>query len=226
MKTSCCFSMPTAGLCARGPLLPSHRTTLERLHGRGPPRVRLPRVGIQPDRPRRSHSAGRRLGDVGGRTGACLSLRGAPWLRLGGTRGPTAPAARYPGSPGSAVPVHHQFYEVWQCASLRFLENAFDNAHFAFVHQRTFGQGDQPTPSQYAPWGFDSETIVPVNNPPHAVRITSDPHPVTTRHLRNKWFLPSTRVFHATSPSGRQQLCDTDRRPDHAAVPVALSQRY
>ena len=26
-----------------------------------------------------------------------------------------------------------QFYEVWQCASLRFLENAFDNAHFSFV---------------------------------------------------------------------------------------------
>ena len=118
--------------------------------------------------------------------------------------------------------MHHQFYEVWQCASLRFLENAFDNAHFSLVHTRTFGQGDQPTPSQYAlwptPWGFDSETIVPVNNPPHAVRITGDSRPVTTRHLRNTWFLPFTRVLHATYPSGRQQLCDTGRRPAHAAA--------
>ena len=45
-----------------------------------------------------------------------------------------------------------------------------------------------------------------MNNPPHAVRITGDPHPVTTRHLRNKWFLPFTRGFHATYPSGRQHI--------------------
>jgi phenylpropionate dioxygenase-like ring-hydroxylating dioxygenase large terminal subunit len=137
----------------------------------------------------------------------CEAHHGYAWVAL---EDPLLPLPDIPEAHDPQFRRIDQFYEVWKCASLRFMENAFDNAHFSFVHKHTFGQVDQPTPSQYAlwptTWGFDSETIVPVNNPPHAVRITGDPHPVTTRHLRNKWFLPFTRVFHATYLSGRQHI--------------------
>ena len=137
----------------------------------------------------------------------CEAHHGYAWVAL---EDPRLPLPDIPEAQDPRFRRIDQFYEVWQCASLQFLENAFDNTHFAFEHTRTFGQGDQPTPSQYALWptpsGFDSETIVPVHNPPHAVRITGDPHPVTTRHLRNQWFLPFTRIFHATYPSGRQHI--------------------
>ena len=103
-----------------------------------------------------------------------------------------------------------QFYETWHCGALRMMENSFDNAHFSFVHKATFGQFNQPLPSKYelwpTDWGFDSETIVPVNNPPAAFRITGDKAAVTTRHLRNKWFMPFSRVFHATYPTGIQHI--------------------
>jgi phenylpropionate dioxygenase-like ring-hydroxylating dioxygenase large terminal subunit len=145
----------------------------------------------------------------------CAAHQGYAWVAL---EDPLLPLPDIPQAQDPQFRRIDQFYEVWQCASLRFLESAFDNAHFSFVHTRTFGQGDQPTPSQYAlwptAWGFDSETIVPVNNPPHTVRITGDAHPVTTRHLRNKWFLLFTRVFHATYPSGRQHSIV------HCATPI------
>ena len=38
----------------------------------------------------------------------------------------------------------HQFYDKWNTAALRLMENSFDNAHFAFVHKGTFGQLSQP----------------------------------------------------------------------------------
>ncbi|MBC7780084.1 MAG: aromatic ring-hydroxylating dioxygenase subunit alpha [Proteobacteria bacterium] len=121
-----------------------------------------------------------------------------------------------------------QFYEKWHCGALRMMENSFDNAHFSFVHKATFGQFNQPVPSKYelwpTDWGFDSETIVPVNNPPAAVRITGDPSPVTTRHLRNKWFMPFSRVFHATYPTGIQHIIFNCATPidDHSIQLVQL----
>lgn len=104
----------------------------------------------------------------------------------------------------------HQFYEHWKCGALRFMENSFDNAHFSFVHRATFGQAEQPKPSKYELWptdtGFDSESVVPINNPPAAYRITGCTTPVTERHLRNVWYMPFSRKFDSTYPSGRRHI--------------------
>lgn len=43
----------------------------------------------------------------------------------------------------------HQFYDTWNTAALRLMENSFDNAHFAFVHKSTFGDISQPKPEKY-----------------------------------------------------------------------------
>jgi phenylpropionate dioxygenase-like ring-hydroxylating dioxygenase large terminal subunit len=57
----------------------------------------------------------------------------------------------------------HQFYDRWNTAALRMMENSFDNSHFSFVHKSTFGQLDQPKPEKYelveTDYGFEAETI-------------------------------------------------------------------
>ena len=37
-----------------------------------------------------------------------------------------------------------QFYERWQCAGLRLMENSFDMAHISFVHRKSFGLAETP----------------------------------------------------------------------------------
>ena len=56
-----------------------------------------------------------------------------------------------------------QFYEGWNTAPLRLMENSFDNAHFAFVHGGTFGDMKQPKPRVYeieeTDYGFKATTV-------------------------------------------------------------------
>ena len=99
----------------------------------------------------------------------------------------------------------HQFYDKWNTSSLRLMENSFDNAHFSFVHKGTFGDTKRPKPEKYeiveTEYGFEAETIVEIVNPSHAARITGTTEPYTTRHMRNKWFLPFSRRLDIEYPS-------------------------
>ena len=99
----------------------------------------------------------------------------------------------------------NQFYDVWNTAALRLMENSFDNAHFAFVHKGTFGDITQPRPEKYEivenAEGFEAETIVKIVNPPNALRVTGTSDPYTTRHMRNKWYMPFCRRLDIEYPS-------------------------
>lgn len=99
----------------------------------------------------------------------------------------------------------HQFYDRWNTSSLRLMENSFDNAHFSFVHKGTFGDTQQPKPEKYelveTEYGFYAETLVRIVNPPQAVRVTGTAEPFTTRHMRNKWYLPFCRRLDIEYPS-------------------------
>jgi phenylpropionate dioxygenase-like ring-hydroxylating dioxygenase large terminal subunit len=103
-----------------------------------------------------------------------------------------------------------QFYDRWNCAALRLMENSFDNAHFAFVHKATFGDITQPKPEKYeiveTDYGFEAETIVPVLNPPAAHRVTGTTEQWTKRHMRNKWFMPFCRRLDMEYPSGIRHI--------------------
>jgi phenylpropionate dioxygenase-like ring-hydroxylating dioxygenase large terminal subunit len=103
-----------------------------------------------------------------------------------------------------------QFYEPWKTSALRLMENSFDNSHFSFVHKANFGQYAQPKPSKYeirpTDWGFEAETIVPINNPPASHRITGTTAPTTERHLFNRWYLPFARRFGCHYPSGLKHI--------------------
>jgi len=104
----------------------------------------------------------------------------------------------------------HQFYDKWNTAALRLMENSFDNAHFAFVHKGTFGDINQPKPEKYeiveTDYGFDAETIITIRNPPNAARITGTTDPTTKRHQRNKWFMPFCRRLDMEYPSGIRHI--------------------
>ena len=103
-----------------------------------------------------------------------------------------------------------QFYDTWNTAALRLMENSFDNAHFAFVHKNTFGDIDQPRPEKYeiveTDYGFEAETIVTVKNPPIAAKISGTTEPYTKRHMRNKWFMPFCRRLDMEYPSGIRHI--------------------
>jgi len=123
------------------------------------------------------------------------------------------PLSDIPDVPEASMPGYrqiHQFYDKWNTSSLRLMENSFDNAHFAFVHKGTFGDVNRPKPEKYeiveTDYGFEAETIVEVVNPPHAARITGTTDAVTTRHMRNKWFMPFCRRLDMEYPSGIRHI--------------------
>jgi phenylpropionate dioxygenase-like ring-hydroxylating dioxygenase large terminal subunit len=103
-----------------------------------------------------------------------------------------------------------QFYERWATSPLRALENSFDNSHFSFVHRATFGVADQPKPSKYelkeTANGFYAETIIDAVNPPQYHQVSGVSDPVTTRHMRNAWYLPFSRRLDIEYPSGIRHI--------------------
>ena len=103
-----------------------------------------------------------------------------------------------------------QFYDQWQTAPLRLMENSFDNAHFSFVHKGTFGNMATPAPSKYeieeTDYGFVATTVVEVLNPPPAHRVTGSTEPTTLRTMRNHWYLPFCRRMDMTYPSGLRHI--------------------
>jgi len=104
----------------------------------------------------------------------------------------------------------YQFYETWATSPMRALENSFDNSHFSFVHRATFGVASQPQPSKYrlndTEAGFYAETVVPASNPEAFQRISGVQDAVTTRHMRNAYYLPFSRRLDIEYPSANGQL--------------------
>jgi phenylpropionate dioxygenase-like ring-hydroxylating dioxygenase large terminal subunit len=98
-----------------------------------------------------------------------------------------------------------QFYEEWKTSPVRMMENSFDNSHFSYVHKANFGIIDQPKPAPYefrdTDYGFEAETLVPINNPPAGHKITGTSEPVTHRHLVNRYYLPFSRRFGCKYPA-------------------------
>jgi ferredoxin-NADP reductase/phenylpropionate dioxygenase-like ring-hydroxylating dioxygenase large terminal subunit len=110
-----------------------------------------------------------------------------------------------------------QFYETWKTAPMRMMENSFDNAHFAFVHQATFGNADQPKPKRYdlveTDYGFYAASTVDILNPPEAHQVTGVTTPYTTRKMENHWYLPFCRRMDMEYPSGIRHIIINSATP-------------
>ncbi|MFT7222356.1 MAG: phenylpropionate dioxygenase-like ring-hydroxylating dioxygenase large terminal subunit [Candidatus Azotimanducaceae bacterium] len=133
----------------------------------------------------------------------CMAQNGYAWVCLDE---PLQPPPNIPEESMAGVRRIDQFYELWDTSSLRFLENAFDNAHFSYVHRSTFGDQQNPLPSSYElnehPWGFESKTTVEILNPPDSHILTGTTEPRTLRYLNNSYHLPFARRFGCSYPSG------------------------
>ena len=133
----------------------------------------------------------------------CTAKHGYAWVAL---EDPIAPIFEVPEFDAPGWRTIFQFHERWETSPLRVLENSFDNAHFSFVHRATFGVAAQPAPSRYAlidrPDGFLAETVIAAANPPAFRRISGVEGAVTTRHMRNAYYLPFSRRLDIEYPSG------------------------
>lgn len=123
------------------------------------------------------------------------------------------PAADIPHIPEFSDPAYRtifQFYERWQTSPMRALENSFDNSHFSFVHRATFGVAASPKPSKYElvenELGFYAETVIDAANPERFRRISGVGDAITTRHMRNAYFLPFSRRLDIEYPSGIRHI--------------------
>ncbi|MBL8386573.1 MAG: aromatic ring-hydroxylating dioxygenase subunit alpha [Burkholderiales bacterium] len=101
----------------------------------------------------------------------------------------------------------HQFYENWQCAPFRLMENSFDLAHANFTHKDSFGRIDDPIPelghiTQQGGAGFVLEGRIPVKNPEGSESVLHTDAKFTERVIRSTWYLPFVRKSRITYPNG------------------------
>ena len=152
----------------------------------------------------------------------CTARYGYAWVAL---EDPIAPIPEVPefGAPGWRT--IFQFYETWATSPMRALENSFDNSHFSFVHRATFGVAAQPKPSKYElvenEGGFHAETVIAATNPEKFHRISGVTDPITTRHMRNAYYLPFSRRLDIEYPSGIRHViinCFTPIDDGHIAL--------
>ncbi|MEQ8966926.1 MAG: aromatic ring-hydroxylating dioxygenase subunit alpha [Azospirillaceae bacterium] len=120
-----------------------------------------------------------------------------------------APLADIPDFPEEDDPAFRripQFYETWDCAGLRIMENSFDNAHFSFVHRNTFGDQGHPEPAsidiEETAEGFVMRSDAPVVNPDAQKKILRMDSDRTVRHMTATWYMPFARKLHIRYPNG------------------------
>ena len=144
----------------------------------------------------------------------CQGRYGYAWVALDE---PLQPLFDVPEDSDPAFRRIFQFYDQWDCAPLRLMENSFDNAHFSFVHKSTFGDITAPKPKKYeiqeTDYGFYATTIVDILNPPMAHQVTGSTEPYTERNMRNHWYLPFCRRLDMTYPSGIRHIIINSATP-------------
>ena len=103
-----------------------------------------------------------------------------------------------------------EFYEPWQCAGLRVMENELDLAHPTFVHTETFGSEEHPTPDELeiteTDWGIHVFGRLGVVNPELQRQNLKMADEQTFRTLAMDWFMPFTIRLKITYPNGLEHI--------------------
>lgn len=106
--------------------------------------------------------------------------------------------------------VLHEFYEAWQCAGLRVMENELDLAHPTFVHTTTFGSEEHPTPDELAISETDTGIHVygklGVANSELQKQNLQMAEAQTLRTLTMDWIMPFTIKLKITYPNGLEHI--------------------
>jgi phenylpropionate dioxygenase-like ring-hydroxylating dioxygenase large terminal subunit len=131
---------------------------------------------------------------------------------------PIAPLPEFEEADDPAFRQIDQFYEVWNCAGLRLMENSFDMSHIPFVHRGTFGILEEPNPPrmQIEPteWGLQTYVEAPVKNADSNARaVTGSGEARTLRTMRGNWYMPFTRRLAISYPNGLRHHIITNATP-------------
>lgn len=137
----------------------------------------------------------------------CTERYGYAWVCL------EAPLRDIPEITEAADPDYRlipEFYEPWQCAGLRVMENELDLAHPTFVHTTTFGSEDHPTPDALdiseTDWGIHVFGKLGVVNPQQQQQNLKMAEGQTTRTLAMDWMMPFTIKLKITYPNGLEHI--------------------
>lgn len=134
---------------------------------------------------------------------ACAERYGYAWVCL------EEPLREIPNIVEAANPHYrliHEFYEPWNCAGLRVMENEFDLAHPTFVHTTTFGSQEHPIPDSMelreTESGIELWGTLGVVNPELQQQNLKLDQEKTQRSLHMTWFLPFTCQLRIGYPNG------------------------
>lgn len=133
----------------------------------------------------------------------CTERYGYVWVCLG------EPLVDIPEISEAANPEYRlipEFYERWNCAGLRVMENEFDLAHPTFVHTTTFGSEEHPIPDwteiTETEWGIHVRSVLGVVNPLLQQQNLKMEAQKTARTLDMDWFMPFTAKLRIAYPNG------------------------
>lgn len=134
---------------------------------------------------------------------ACTERYGYVWVCL---EDPIREIPEIPEAADSSFRLIHEFYEPWQCAGLRVMENELDLAHPTFVHTTTFGSEEHPIPDALeiteTDYGIHVEGVLGVVNPELQQQNLKMAEVQTFRTLEMDWFMPFTIRLRISYPNG------------------------
>ena len=104
----------------------------------------------------------------------------------------------------------HEFYEPWQTAGLRVMENELDLAHPTFVHTTTFGSEEHPVPDSLdiedTDYGIRVRGLLGVVNPEQQQKNLKMDDGDTVRTLEMDWWMPFTIKLKIIYPNGLEHI--------------------
>jgi phenylpropionate dioxygenase-like ring-hydroxylating dioxygenase large terminal subunit len=137
----------------------------------------------------------------------CTSRYGYVWVCL------EDPIAEIPVIDEASSPdyrVIQEFYEPWQTAGLRVMENELDLAHPTFVHTTTFGSEEHPIPDSLmvedTDFGLRVTGLLGVVNPEQQQKNLKMDEAGTMRSLDMSWYIPFTIKLKITYPNGLEHI--------------------
>ncbi len=131
---------------------------------------------------------------------------------------PLAPIPEIPEASDPQFRYIPEFYEVWNCAGLRLMENSFDNAHPHFVHVSTFGVEQEPVPPapdffEETDFGLRMKYVLPVFNSEVQKQNLQMAEERTVRISEGTWYMPFIRTLKINYPNGLTHLIFTAATP-------------
>ena len=149
----------------------------------------------------------------------CVERYGYAWVCL---EEPLKDIPDIPEAVDSEYRLIHEFYERWNCAGLRVMENELDLAHPTFVHTTTFGSEDHPIPDSLelteTESGLDVRGVLGVVNPELQQQNLKMDKAQTVRTLEMNWFMPFTVKLRIAYPNGLVHIIVNTMTPINDSV--------